>query len=116
MQRRRYGRIVNFTSVTVPFKLEGEAVYAASKAAVISLTEIIAREAAPFNVTVNAVGPTPIETDLIRGVPKKKMKALLARQAIHRYGAFEDISNVVDFYLSPNSDFITGQTIFLGGV
>jgi len=116
MQLNRYGRIVNFTTVAVPLKLEGEAVYAASKAAVISLTQILAREFADFGITVNAVGPTPIKTDLIRGVPLDKLDALIARQAVKRYGELRDVIQVVDFFLQPASDFITGQVIFLGGV
>jgi 3-oxoacyl-[acyl-carrier protein] reductase len=116
MQRRRYGRIVNFATVATPLKLEGEAIYAASKAAVISLTEIMARELADFGITVNAVGPTPVATDLIRSVPKSKIEAVLARQAIHRLGEYRDVLNVVEFFLKPESDFVTGQVIFLGGV
>lgn len=109
-------RIVNFATVATPLKLEGEAIYAASKAAVVLLTQIMAREFADWSITVNAVGPTPIKTDLIRGVPKSKMDALLARQAIHDFGTFEDVSNVIDFYLKPESRFVTGQVIYLGGV
>jgi 3-oxoacyl-[acyl-carrier protein] reductase len=115
MQKRRSGRIVNFATVATPLRLEGEAAYAASKAAVVSLTQILARELAPFGVTVNAVGPTPVPTDLIRSVPKAKMDALLARQAIARFGEMRDISNVTDFLLRDESDFITGQIIYLGG-
>jgi 3-oxoacyl-[acyl-carrier protein] reductase len=96
--------------------LEGEAIYAASKAAIVSLTEVLARELAEFGVTVNAVGPTPVQTDLIRSVSKEKINRLLARQAIHRFGTFEDIANVIDFYLRKESEFITGQNIYLGGV
>jgi len=116
MQKKRYGRIVNFSTVATPLKLEGEAVYAASKAAVISLTEILARELAELGITVNAVGPTPVKTDLIRSVPREKIERLLARQAIPRFGKFEDIANVIDFYIKKESGFITGQNIFLGGV
>ncbi len=116
MQRNGYGRIVNFSTVATPLKLEGEAVYAASKAAVVSLTEVLARELAEFGITINSVGPTPVETDLIVAVPKEKMDALLARQAINRFGTFEDISNVIDFFIRKESDFVTGQNIYLGGV
>jgi len=116
MQLHRYGRIVNFATVAVPLKLEGEAVYAASKAAVISLTQILAREFADFGVTVNAIGPAPIRTDLIRGVPPEKLDALIARQAIKRYGESRDVIQVIDFFVQPASDFVTGQVIFLGGV
>ena len=116
MQPRRWGRIINFTTVATPLKLEGEAIYAASKAAVRSLTEVLAREFAPFGVTVNSVGPTPIETDLIRSVPKERMDRLIARQAFPRMGTFEDVANVTDFYLRPESGFITGQNLYLGGI
>ena len=116
MQSHRYGRIVNFATVAVPLKLEGEAVYAASKAAVISLTQILAREFAEFGITVNAVGPTPIKTDLIRGVPPEKLEVLISRQAIKRYGEMRDVIQVIDFFIDPASDFVTGQVIFLGGI
>jgi 3-oxoacyl-[acyl-carrier protein] reductase len=116
MERNHWGRIVNFTTVATPLRLEGEAIYAASKAAVGSLTEVLARELAPLGITVNSVGPTPIETDLIGSVPKDRLARLIARQAIPRMGTFADVANVIEFYLRPESDFITGQNLFLGGV
>jgi 3-oxoacyl-[acyl-carrier protein] reductase len=116
MRSTKAGRIVNFTTVAHPLNLQGEAIYAASKAAVESLTRILARELAELKITVNAIGPTPIETDLIRGVPSEKMDALLARQAIQRMGDVDDVINAVDFFLRPESDFITAQVLYLGGV
>lgn len=116
MTTGRFGRIVNFTTAAVPLKLAGEAAYVASKAAVLSLTQVLATELAEFGITVNAVGPGPIETDLIRFVPRDKIDRLLSRQAIRRIGSFEDVANVVDFYLKVESRFITGQTLYLGGV
>jgi len=116
MQKKRYGRIVNFTTVATPLKLEGEAIYASTKAAVITLTQILAREFADLGVTVNAIGPTPVKTDLIRNVPKDKIDNLINHQAIPRFTEFRDISNVIDFFIRPESDFITGQVIFLGGI
>ena len=116
MRSTNNGRIINFTTVAHPLNLEGEAIYAASKAAVESLTRILARELAELKITVNAIGPTPIETDLIRGVPQEKMDALLARQALGRIGEVRDVINAVDFYLREESDFITGQVLYLGGI
>ena len=116
MMKARYGRIVNFATVATPLNLEGEAAYAASKAAIESLTRVAAREFAPFNITVNAVGPTPVMTDLIRTVPKEKMDALINTQAIRRMGEERDIANVIDFFISKESDFVTGQTVYLGGI
>jgi 3-oxoacyl-[acyl-carrier protein] reductase len=116
MVKNKKGRIINFATVATPIKLEGECIYAASKAAIESITKILGKEYAEYGITVNAVGPTPVYTDLIRNVPESKMNALLQLQAIKRYGNFDDISNVCDFFLSDRSDFITGQVIFLGGV
>ena len=99
MQKNRNGRIVNFATVATPLKLAGEAAYASSKAAVVSLTEVMARELAEFKITVNAVGPTPVKTDLIRSVPKEKLDSLIDRQAIKRFGEFRDIRNVIDFFI-----------------
>ena len=116
MQKKQQGCIVNFTTVAVPLRLEGEAIYAASKAAVENLTQVLAKEFAPFGVRVNAIGPTPIETDLIRSVPQDKIDQLLVKQAIPRLGTFEDVAQVMDFYLSEKNDFMTGQILYLGGV
>ena len=115
MSRKKSGSIVNFSTVAVAYNLEGEAAYAASKAAVESLTRVAARELGPLGIRVNAVGPTPIPTALIRTVPKEKIDALLARQAIPRFGEFSDVINVIDFFLEPRSGYVTGQVLYLGG-
>lgn len=115
MKKNGYGRIVNFSSLAVPLKLEGECLYAASKAAVVTMTEIMARELADFGITVNTVGPPPLKTDLIKNVPGEMLDKLIARQAISRYAQYEDILNTVEFFLSPSSGMVTGQVIYLGG-
>jgi len=116
MVKEKYGRVINFSTVAVPLRLEGEAVYSASKSAVEILTKITAKELGQLGITVNAIGPTPIQTDLIKAVSKKKIDDLISRQAIRRLGEFKDIVNVIDFFIDDKSNFVTGQVIFLGGV
>ena len=112
----KFGRIVNFSTVGVPFRLEGEAIYTASKAAVEMLTKILAKEFADMNITVNAVAPSPIKTDLIKNVPDDKIGKLIDRQAIKRFTLQEDILNVIEFFIQSKSEMVSGQTIYLGGV
>jgi 3-oxoacyl-[acyl-carrier protein] reductase len=116
MRRRNYGRIVNLGSVASPMKLAGEAVYAASKSAVVTFSQILAFELADFGITCNVVGPSPIETDLIRSVPSEKIQQLVDNLAVHRTGQYEDVAHVVDFFVHPRSNYVTGQVIYLGGV
>jgi 3-oxoacyl-[acyl-carrier protein] reductase len=116
MKKNKMGRIVNFATVASPLKLQGEAIYASSKAAVINFSQVLAKEIGGFGITVNVVGPTPIKTDLIRKISDEKLNAVISNQAVQRFGEFQDISNVIDFFIQPESDFITGQVIYLGGV
>lgn len=116
LRKAEHPRIINFSSVAAPLNLEGEAVYAASKAAVESLTRTLAKELAPWKITVNAVGPGPVATDLIKGVPKDKLVKVFSQQAIKRETSMLDIRNIVDFFVSPLSDMVTGQVIYTGGV
>jgi 3-oxoacyl-[acyl-carrier protein] reductase len=116
MKRRRYGRIVTVSSVALPMMLEGEAIYAAAKSAVAAFTGVLARELAQFGITCNTVGPAPVETNLLRSVPKEKIERIVERLAIKRLGEPRDIANVIDFFVSRESDYVTGQVVYLGGV
>lgn len=116
LKNSAFPRVVNFSTVAVPLNLEGEAIYAASKSAVESLTKTLAKEFSQFKITVNAVGPCPIKTDLIRSVPERKLQELLEKQTVKAFGELEDVKNVIDFFISENSSQITGQIIYLGGV
>lgn len=116
MKKNNYGRIVNIGSVAVPMRIEGESIYAASKSAIVTFTQILAKELAPFNITCNVVGPAPIGTDLIKSVPAEKIEKLVSNLTIKRLGGFEDVANVIDFFVKRESDYVTGQVIYLGGV
>lgn len=110
------GRIINLSTVAVPLNLAGEAAYAASKSAVETLTRIMAKELGSFGITCNAIGPSPIATQLISGVGEDKINKLIQQQAIKKMAKVEDVTNIVDFYLNPSSHMITGQIIYLGGI
>ncbi len=116
LKRAANPRIINMSTVAVPLQLEGEATYAASKSAVETLTKIIAKEYGSFGITCNAIGPSPIDTALIRGVAKEKIADLVKRQAVKKMATPDDIINLVDFYLRPESKMISGQVIYLGGI
>lgn len=116
LRKSTAGRIINFTTVAVPLRLEGEAIYAASKAAVEMLTRVAAKELGPLGITCNAIGPSPIRTDLIRNVPEEKLRALIKHQSISRWAEPSDVTNLVDFFLQPESRMVTGQVIYLGGL
>ena len=115
MRQRQWGRIVSLSTVAVPLSLEGEAAYVASKSAVEGLTRVMSREFADLGITVNAIGPGPIETELIRNVPEAAIQSLLSRLPIHRMCRAEDVLHVLQFLIDRNSDYITGQVIYLGG-
>jgi 3-oxoacyl-[acyl-carrier protein] reductase len=116
MRKSECARIVNLTTVAVPLRLEGESIYAATKAAVEMLTRCVAKEVGASGITCNAVGPTPIRTDLVRNVPSKQLDALIQQQSIRKWAEPGDVANVIDFFLRPESHMITGQVVYLGGL
>ncbi len=116
MISKNYGRIINFSSVSVPMHLEWQSVYASSKAAVEEFTRIIAKELAPFNITANILGPNPYETDLIKKIPDVNLSSVIQQQAIKRKGEINDIIHCIDFFINERSQCITGQTIYINGV
>jgi 3-oxoacyl-[acyl-carrier protein] reductase len=116
MRQRKFGRIVNMSSVAAPLRLQGQSAYVASKAAVEALSHVLAREVAEFGITVNVLGAAPIETDMTRTVPRETMQKLLDELPIRGFGTLPDVANAVDFFLRPESGAVTGQVLYLGGV
>ena len=115
MMKQRFGRIVNMSSVVGVSGNAGQANYAASKAGVIGITKSLAREIASRNVTVNAVAPGFIETDMTDALSDKQKEAIAGRIAAGRMGSPEDVANLVAFLASEEAGYITGQVICIDG-
>ena len=108
--------ILNMSTVAVPWALDGQLIYSASKSATDQATRVMSKELAGFDIRVNGIGLPPVRTILTRTVDQAKIKELVNRQAIKRMCTMEDVCGPVEFMISPESRFITGETIFLGGV
>ncbi len=115
MMKQRFGRIVNMSSVVGVSGNAGQANYAASKAGVIGITKSLAREIASRNVTVNAVAPGFIATDMTDALSDKQKEAIAGRIAAGRMGEPEDVANLVAFLASDGAGYITGQVICIDG-
>lgn len=115
MMKQRYGRIVNIASVVGVSGNPGQANYSASKAGLIGLTKTAAKELATRNVTVNAVAPGFIETDMTAALSEKARTAMLDQVPMGRGGQPEDVAAAVKFLASDDAAYITGQVIHVNG-
>jgi 3-oxoacyl-[acyl-carrier protein] reductase len=111
MLKARYGRIVNIASVVGPRANAGQANYAAAKAGLIGMTKTVAHEVARRGITVNAVAPGLIETDMTKDLPEDVVKAVPAR----RVGKPEEVAAAVRFLASDDAAYVTGTTLFVDG-
>lgn len=115
MMKARRGRIITITSVIGATGNPGQANYAATKAGVIGFTKSLAREVGSRAITVNAVAPGFIDTDMTRALPDEQREALLGQIALGRLGSVDDIANAVAFLASADAAYITGETIHVNG-
>jgi 3-oxoacyl-[acyl-carrier protein] reductase len=115
MMKARYGRIINITSVSGIAGNEGQTNYSASKAGLIGLTKSLAREVGSRGITVNAVAPGFVLTDLTSGLPEALMQALHERLVIKRLGTAEEVASATAFLASDEASYITGQVLSVDG-
>ncbi|MGC8718469.1 MAG: 3-oxoacyl-[acyl-carrier-protein] reductase [Thermodesulforhabdaceae bacterium] len=115
MLRQKWGRIINITSVVGIVGNAGQANYAAAKAGIIGFTKSLAKELASRNITVNAVAPGYIETDMTKALPEDARKTLLSQIPFGREGKPEDVAAVVRFLASDEAHYITGEVIRVSG-
>lgn len=117
MKEHRFGRIINISSRAI-FGVKNRSSYSAAKSALIGLTRTWALELAPFNITVNAIAPGPTETALFRAkrpIGSKEEQELLALMPMNRFGKPDEIAAGIEFLISEDASFITGQTLCIDG-
>lgn len=115
MTKARYGRIINITSVVACSGNAGQVNYSAAKAGIIGFTRSLAREVGSRGITVNAVAPGFIETDMTHGLPEEQQQELLDQIALNRFGDVTEVAGVVAFLAAPDACYITGETIHVNG-
>ena len=115
MLKQKYGRIVNMASIVGIYGHAGQANYAASKAGVIGMTKSVAKELGSRNITVNAIAPGYIGTDMTDSLPDAAKEKITSAIAMKRMGTVEDVANLAAFLASDNASYITGQVIGVDG-
>jgi 3-oxoacyl-[acyl-carrier protein] reductase len=115
MLKQSYGRVVNITSVIGQIGNFGQANYAASKAGVAAFTKSLAKELASKNITVNAIAPGFIETDMVDNIPERVRAKLLDQIPLKRFGRIEEVARAVCYIVSADGDYITGAELSING-
>ena len=115
MMEKKYGKIIHLSSVSAFNGNFGQSNYAASKAAIIGMTRVQAKELGKYNITVNAIAPGTIMTDMYAAVPEEVRNRTLSIIPLKRYGAPEDVANLALFLASEEASYISGQVITIDG-
>lgn len=115
MMRQKFGRIISISSIVGVIGSPGQVNYAASKAGIIGMTKALARECASKNITVNAVAPGFIETDMTDVLSEELRSAMLAQIPLKSFGTVQDVANAVAFLASDEAGYITGQVLQVNG-
>jgi 3-oxoacyl-[acyl-carrier protein] reductase len=115
LMRKRYGRIINISSVMERYAFEGQANYASSKAGLIALTKSLSKEVATRGITVNCVSPGFVATELVQDLPEKLREAYLTRIPLKRFGSTEEVATCVLFLASKEASYVTGSTLEVSG-
>ena len=110
------GSVINFSTIATALHLEGESIYAATKAAVENYSKTLAKEISKFNVRVNCIAPGPIQTELLRGVTEDQINKIVKAQIIRNKFEKDDVVDLVDLLLDPKAKTLTGQVFHIGGV
>jgi len=115
MLKKRWGRILNITSTSASTGNRGQANYAAAKAGIEAFSKSLAKEVGSRGITVNAIAPGYIQTDMTKVINEKVKEEILSQIPLSRFGKPEEISQLVDFLISDEASYITGQTIHING-
>jgi 3-oxoacyl-[acyl-carrier protein] reductase len=116
MRKTKWGRIINIGSMAASLEPVGDSMYAATKAGLSTIANVMAKEFGSMNVTCNTLGISAIDSDMLAQLPRDKIEAIIAGLPVPRFAQPDDILNVIDFFASERSSYITAQTVFLAGV
>jgi len=116
MRKGKWGRIINISSMASSLEPVGDSVYAACKVGLSTMGNVLAKELASFNITVNTLAISAIATDMFAQLPEATIQRIIASLPVPRLATPDDVFNVIDFFASERSSYITAQTVFLAGV
>lgn len=115
MKARKYGRVINIGSINGQAGQYGQVNYAAAKSGIHGFTKALAQEGARYGITVNAIAPGYVDTDMVAAVPDEVLAKIVARIPVGRLGKADDIARGVSFLAAPEAEFITGSTLSING-